>query len=125
MNEELKELVSKAISLAEKTGEFAIEQAPELLQQFYKWSAVSNYVFIVFGITLMVVGRYVPLLWLKEYDEYDDIKFFGKSGDLEAFIAWLAFIGGGAAGLTMVVTSVYDLAFLYSAPKLYIIDYFL
>ena len=36
-DEVLAEAVKKALIVAEKTGEFAIEQAPLLLKEFYAW----------------------------------------------------------------------------------------
>jgi hypothetical protein len=61
MNEvenQLAELIKKGIEVAEKTGEFAIEQAPLLLQEFYTWHiAKSVLLALTFIIAKILVGR--------------------------------------------------------------------
>jgi len=49
-NEALEKAILKGIELAEKTGTFIIEQAPEVIQQFYRWHTISNW----FGIGICV-----------------------------------------------------------------------
>ena len=41
-DEVLSKVVEKALNVAEKTGEFAIEQAPLLLKEFYSWHIAKN-----------------------------------------------------------------------------------
>jgi len=73
----LKELLLKGLEAAEQTGEFLIDQAPELLEEFYRWH-FTRHVFLIFlSILIFVVVRYAPYLWLhNESTGRFSIKFF-------------------------------------------------
>jgi hypothetical protein len=60
----LSEVVKKALGVAEKTGDFVIEQAPLLIQEFYAWHTWSHILGILFGVLLIILGRVVPIIWL-------------------------------------------------------------
>ncbi|MEI2422352.1 hypothetical protein V6O07_18880, partial [Arthrospira platensis SPKY2] len=49
----LNELVKRALEVAEKTGEFVIEQAPHLSREFYAWHTYSSIFWMV--VSLVVV----------------------------------------------------------------------
>jgi len=63
-DEVLSEVVKKAVVLAEKTGNFIIEQAPDILQEFYNWKIISYIMGILLSIIIFLIGRYIPYLWL-------------------------------------------------------------
>ena len=64
MNEKLQEqlalLVEKAIEAATKTGEFVIDQAPDLLQEFYAWNIAEDIGLIILGIFLISMIKIIP-----------------------------------------------------------------
>ena len=122
---QLAELVKKGIEVAEKTGEFAIEQAPLLLKEFYRWHIIENIFFIALAIGIYLGGRYLPYLWLNKFDEYDDIKFFKKSGDEGGMFAYIMFVSCAITALVITSCAIYDLVYILTAPKLYLIDYFI
>lgn len=125
LDEVLAKSVEKAISVAEKTGQFVIEQAPDLLKQFYMWHIAECIFWIVFSIGLFILGRYLPYAWLsKEESEYDS-RFFGRYGNDEIPLAYILFILSTLLSIIIFLTSIYELLFITIAPKLYLIEYFI
>ena len=69
LEEQLSKVVEKSIGLAEKTGEFVIEQAPQLLQEFYNWHIAESIIYLLLGLFILVL----PILftvknWKSLYD---------------------------------------------------------
>jgi len=126
-DEVLSEIVKKALVVAEKTGDFVIEQTPLLLQEFYAWHIWSNVFWIVFAFMVFLIGRYVPYFWLsKDYkDGYYDITYFSRYGDDGASFAYALFIVTSISSLIVILISIHDLIYILVAPKLYLIDYFI
>lgn len=118
-DEVLSKVVEKALTVAEKTGEFVIEQAPLLLQEFYAWHIASNclgaalFIFLS-GLLCYVIRRINK--WGKEenLDLSDPEYFFPK------MLSWTGLI----ISFIFLCANIYDLAFIYFAPKLYLIEYF-
>lgn len=125
-DEVLAEVVKKALVVAEKTGDFVIEQAPMLLREFYAWHILSDIIFILIGFLTAYTLYRIPLLWLdKEEDNCSDIKYFSRWGDDGAVAGWVVFIVGAISGGIMIICNLYDLIYIIVAPKLYLIDYFI
>ena len=112
LEKQLSTILEKALNLAEKSGEFAIEQAPLLLQEFYKWHTASY----VMGSLLFIVPLILFIFFYKKADwDY---------GDSFTEIMCVAF---GILSLVTIIISlinIYNLVFILVAPKLYIIEYF-
>lgn len=131
MDETLKKLVEKAIQIAEKTGEFVIEQAPLLLQEFYRWHIVKNiFIMITMVVVAITIWNVFKSIGAKEkpkslYSDYIKIaqKYYEET--LGAILC-VFLLGGGIGGcITAFCISAYNLVFILSAPKLYLIEYFL
>jgi len=93
----LAESLRKAVKLAEKTGDFVIEQAPEVLQEFYNKELFTSIFMIIVSIMIIFICKYIPYLWLcKEKDDYydDTEKYFNRYGDDGTIAAWIFFIIG-------------------------------
>jgi len=59
-DEVLSKVVEKALIVAEKTGNFVIEQTPLLLQEFYKWHITESILGILLGLIISYyIGMYV------------------------------------------------------------------
>ena len=136
----LAEIVQKGIKLAEKTGEFAIEQAPLLLQEFYKWNITKCILFIVIGLLLFIGSIYISNLYGSKtkftYIEFEGYSYqkekeatlikgrYYKSYDnfishnIIRFIGILIF-------LILLFVQIYKLLFIILAPKLFLINYFI
>lgn len=126
-DEALAKVVERALEVAEQTGNFVIEQAPDLLQEFYAWHIGSSIFWGIFGILLMIIGRHLPKLWLTKVEKGDKGGFFNYSegyGDGE-MPAWIFFTFANLIGFLTVISNIYDLVFISVAPKLYLIEYFL
>ena len=107
-DEVLSKAVEKGIAFAEKTGNFAIEQAPELLKEFYAWKLYSN---IGLALTMLVVmiALFLIIRIIARYEEDDSVYIFNLFQLLP---------------LVFLVISIYEIIFITVAPKLYLIDYF-
>lgn len=107
-DEVLSKAVEKGIELAEKTGNFVVEQAPDLLKEFYAWELWSN----VSVIVLMLLISYVIYFISKKIVENADDEFL--------YIINLFQI----LPLILFCVSAYKVIFISVAPKLYLIQYF-
>ena len=130
MKEQLKELVKEALEIAEKTGEFVIEQAPLLLQEFYMWEISKSVFFILLSVLIFLFGRYTPHLYLEKYDKekkkYYYSKFFSRGGyNEDTSSAFLCFVLSLIFSIVLFFHYSYNLIFISVAPKLYLIEYFL
>ncbi len=109
MEEELKKALEQGLKLAEKTGEFVIEQAPELLQQFYNWHLVENIIVFSVGLLMLIASIWSIRYGLKEYEsEYQILGAFG------ILISLVCLIIGAMSTIKILV-----------APKIYLIEHFL
>ena len=131
MEEQLEKILEKAIIVAEKSGEFAINQAPLLLKEFYYWHVVSSIMGILLGVILFVASfALLKALGSKDKEslsDYEDGGFFlgmyySFGGALTAvFTSGILLI----SGIVVLCGNTYDLVYISVAPKLYLIDYFI
>lgn len=137
----LSELVKKAIDVAEKTGEFAMEQAPLLLQEFYKWHIAKSIVFILIASTIFIFSKYIsnlfgekePFKWIRNAgysfsSEEESVlirgRYYKKNSD--SYIGAIVFrYLGIIIFLIIFFTQLYKIIFITIAPKLYLIEYFI
>jgi len=125
-DEVLSEVVKKAVILAEKTGNFIIEQAPDILQEFYNWKITSYIMGILLSIIIFLIGRYIPYLWLDDKESYSsDLKYFSKWGDEGVTSAYIMFTITTVVSFILFTINTYKLIFIITAPKLFLIEYFL
>ena len=130
IEEILKPIIQKAIVIAEKTGDFIIEQAPLVLQEFYLWHTATSIFYIILGLFFIISGIYIPILWINSYNAENgknyDYKYFNFGyGDGCVVIAWVYFAISSLIGIITVFVNIYTLVFILVAPKLYLIEYFL
>jgi len=144
MNEvenQLAELIKKGIEVAEKTGEFAIEQAPLLLQEFYMWHIAKALMFICVGIVVWLILRFIsnlfgskdPFKWVRNkgysFEKEEDSvliqgKYYRKGSD--NYIGAMIFKYAGLLIFTAIFfANLYKILFITIAPKLYLIEYFI
>ena len=121
MEEQIKILIEKAISAAEKTGEFVLEQAPELIQQFIFYKRVENTFWTGFTIIAMVVIYQVTFKRLKPHID-------SKLGEDSWSTAEALYIFPGVLFLTALIgfiDSLSHLIIVWAAPNIYLIEYFI
>lgn len=135
----LAEIVQKGIKLAEKTGEFAIEQAPLLLQEFYKWNITKCILFIIIGLLIFIGSICISNLWGSKtkftYIEFEGYSFQKKKEaklikgryykNYDNFISHnMIRLIGILIFLILLFVQIYKLLFIILAPKLFLINYF-
>ena len=143
MNEienQLSELIKKAIEVAEKTGEFAIDQAPLLLQEFYRWHIAESVVYILIFITIKVLlGKFalsfgyknkeqIPEAQKDNYYLKKDGRYYSSSftdGSSDVYVLSIVVKVLSYLSLIGVVVHVKKIIYITIAPKLYLVEYFL
>ena len=119
MNEKLENAVIKALELAEKTGEFVIEQAPEILQEFYNWHLASSIIWIV--ISLIVI-----IIYCWNFKKWYNGAFIGYDDNEELYTVLILLVGiASVFSIVGILENTIDLIKILTAPKLYLIEYFL
>ena len=127
----LSKIVEKALIVAEKTGNFVIEQTPLLLQEFYNWHITESILGILLGICILLLGRYIPYLWLnKERTNCENAQFFKRfNSNTSSYdklnFSWILFILLLIISISIIISNLYNLLYLLIAPKLYLIEYFI
>jgi len=124
-DEALSAILFKSLELVENTGNFAIEQAPDLLKEFYAWRMTLNSMGIIIGILFILFGTiwFPKLFMMEEREHYSDTKYLGKYIDDDNFMAVVTVgIIAATAGLVFFIASFITLAQIIIAPKLYLIE---
>ena len=140
LEEQLAEIVKKAVEVAEKTGEFAIEQAPLLLQEFYMWHIVQALLCIGIGIIILFISKSIrDLIGRKSIFTYVKDKGYSCEREVSAekigekyyhsneYYIISIVIKYIALGIftTIFFIHLYTILFIIIAPKLYLIEYFI
>lgn len=107
-DEVLSKAVEKGIAFAEKTGNFVIEQAPELLQEFYAWQLWSNVALLLLTLIISFTIYFITKK-IAEQDDDDSVYIFNLFQIFPAIFFCV---------------SAYNIIYISVAPKLYLIDYF-
>lgn len=126
LEQTLQKILEKSLTLAEQTGELVLEQAPDLLRQFFAWHTAEHAMGIIVGF-LFIFIPYFLIKWVgsKEGDEYS-IKIFNRYVDDEIGMSGIiGAIVSAIVGIAFIMINCYNLVYIIIAPKLYLIDYFL
>jgi len=124
-DEALSSVVKKAIVTMEKTGDFVIEQAPMVLQEFYQWHIISSILLIMLSVVIFLIGRYASYLWLsKEKSCWRFFKRYGEEYSDTIILAWVTFCISIIIAFVIFSLHLYKLIFILVAPKLYLLEYF-
>lgn len=122
----LAKILNRSLEVAEKTGNFLIEQAPDVLKEFYAWHTAEAIFTILIGILIFVLGRNIPRLWMvkgKPADRWETQFFNLKGREEEGVAAWIIFASLAIASLVTTLIGLHDLIYILVSPKLYLIDY--
>ena len=115
---QLAEILKKGLEAAEKTGNFVVEQAPDLIQQLIVWKTCEYIFFIIISIAFMFSLYKWHKSAMKRYDNYDN--FCGK---IESFIYGVyAIVVILIFGIAL-FKSFFDLIQILLAPKIWLIEY--
>jgi len=111
LEEKLSVILQKSLDIAEKSGEFIIEQAPLLLQEFYEWHTVSH----IMG-SLLFLLTVIPFIIFLNKTNWEDYEFKQVVTIMLGVFSLFT--------ITASVIHIYKLVFITVAPKLYLIEYF-
>lgn len=129
LEEQLSKVLSKSLELAEKTGEFVMDQAPDLLAEFYRWHIAEDVGLILMFLTvLFAIWKIRLIISDKDNESSYQTKIGGRyyETDEAPFIVYV--IVGTVVSVFMMVgliANIFDLVKILVAPKLYLIEYFL
>lgn len=121
MNEQLQEtinvILSKALSIAETTGDFLAEQVPEVVTQLLVWHAVESAITFFLGLALVLV-------WLLYLVPFIIRAIKGNDEDAQVVAIFVGILGG-IPSLIVIPIFLSDIVWLkiWVAPKLYLLEY--
>lgn len=117
-DQQLAEIIKKGLEAAEKTGNFVVEQAPDLIQQLIVWKTCEYIFLIIISIAFMFSLYRWHKSAMKRYDNYDN---FCKK--IESFIYGIYAIAVILIFGIVLFTSFFDLIQILLAPKIWLIEY--
>ena len=113
------EILKKGLEAAEKSGNFVIEQAPDLVKQLITYKTIETSICVLIEITLMyLIFIYFKYLYKKNNEDsdfiiYDEFHIIGMIiTSLMGIFLFFAFI-----------TDISNLIQLIFAPKIYLLEY--
>ena len=126
MNEtdkQLAEILKKGLETAEKTGNFIVEQAPDLIRQLLIWKTVEYSVYVILGISLIIYfyrwTKKVSKEMKENEDDFEDYFMYSFANILIA-IGQLSLL---IIGMMLIAENLQDLIQIVFAPKIYLIEY--
>ena len=126
MNEtdkQLAEILKKGLETAEKTGNFIVEQAPDLIRQLLIWKTVEYSVYVILGISLIIYFyRWTKKVSKEMKENGDDFEDYF----MDSFANILITIGQLSLLITGIILIAENLQYLFQivfAPKIYLIEY--
>jgi len=137
IEEQLAKIIEKAMLTAEQTGQFVLEQAPDIIQQFLTWRFTYHLflTFIFLGLMIFIPYAFKQNLSLKTIDnDHNDVYIKRKgrlwykdrsvSGSSEAYFFYIVIKISSLLFLIGVVINLLEVFYIYTAPKVYLIEYF-
>ena len=118
-DKQIAEILKKGLEAAEKSGNFVIEQAPDLVKQLITYKTVETSICVLIEITLM----YLIVIYFKYLHK--------KNNEDSSFIEGNSFhIGGMLISLVVAIfmfiafiADISNLIQLIFAPKIYLLEY--
>lgn len=123
-DEVLAQVLTKALEVAEKTGQFVIEQAPDVVQQLILYYTVLYWAYIAFGLLVLAVGMTLSVRSFKsalaraEKHDYKDADDFGQF-----WFGMLAGVVSSVAFLFLFINNISAALKITLAPKVWLIEY--
>ena len=117
-DQQLAEILKKGLEAAEKTGDFVVEQAPDLIQQLIVWKTCEYIFLIIISIAFMFSLYKWHKSAMKRYDDFSDF-----CNEIESFIYGVyAIVVILIFGIAL-FTSFFNLIQILLAPKIWLIEY--
>ena len=118
-DKQIAEILKKGLEVAEKSGNFVIEQAPDLVKQLITYKTVETSIYVLIEITLMyLIFRYFKYLYKKNNEDSDFIpeNEFHVGGIIITFVLSMFLFAS-------FITDISNLIQLIFAPKIYLLEY--
>ena len=118
-DKQIAEILKKGLEVAEKSGNFVIEQAPDLVKQLITYKTIETSISVLIEITLMyLIFRYFKYLYKKNNEDSDFIS------DSEFHIAGIVITSLiGIFSFLAFIIEISNLIQLIFAPKIYLLEY--
>ena len=118
-DKQIAEILKKGLEVAEKSGNFVIEQAPDLVKQLITYKTVETSICVLIEITLMyLIFRYFKYLYKKNNEDSDFIPknaFHGVGIIITSLMGIFLFF--------VFINDISNLIQLIFAPKIYLLEY--
>ncbi len=118
-DKQIAEILKKGLEVAEKSGNFVIEQAPDLVKQLITYKTIETSICVLIEITLMyLIFRYFKYLYKKNNEEsyfMFDNEFHITGMIITSFIGIFLFF--------VFINDISNLIQLIFAPKIYLLEY--
>lgn len=124
LEESLAKMVNIGIKMAEKTGQFVIEQAPDILKEFYIWRAIENIIGILVVLIIVTMIRSFIKNLGKEKESHMNDQLWDNKYYEDAITTRVLY---NLVGVLYFIAAPMIVALfkIWLTPKIYIIDYFL
>ena len=123
MNEtdkQLAEILKKGLETAEKTGNFIVEQAPDLIKQLLIWKTVEYSIYVIMGISLIIYFyRWTKKVSKENEDDFEDY-LMGSVSNIFIAIGQMTIL---IVGVLLISENLHSLIQIVFAPKIYLIEY--
>ena len=123
IDKQLAEILKKGLETAEKTGNFIVEQAPDLIKQLLIWKTVEYSIYVIMGISLIIYFyRWTKKVSKEIKENEDDFEDYLMGSVSNIFIA----IGQMTiliVGVLLISENLHSLIQIVFAPKIYLIEY--
>ena len=106
-------VLQKAMEVAEKTGDFVTDQAPDVVQQLLVWKLAS---------AVLVAAVFLFLFAMLTRLAYRATKWDDVDGDVQAMVIVFGAVGAALCGSVGVHSAMTALQ-IWLAPKVYLIEY--
>lgn len=122
MNEETEKLLNEAlagaINAVKTTGNFVVEQAPDLIRQLLLYNTVMLSAWVLLGIVVLIAtGLIVRKAW-----KFEKTLSYPDQGAGIA-VGVVTFLVGGVVGCSLVFGHISELIKIVLAPKIWLLEY--
>ena len=118
-DKQIAEILKKGLEVAEKSGNFVIEQAPDLVKQLITYKTIEASIYVLIEITLIyLIVRYLKYLHKKNNEDSDFI--FDNEFHIIGMVITLIM---GIILFFAFINDISDLIKLIFAPKIYLLEY--
>ena len=137
IEEQLSNIIEKSLIVAEQTGQFVLEQAPDIMQQFLAWQFWYHLFLMVIFLLLTIFVPYTLKQAMSSKSEGENDSYIKRKGrywvkdrssysdSSEIYSIYIGFKLLSLLFLIGVVVNLSKVIYITVAPKVYLIEYFI